>query len=310
MEQGNGDMTAAIALNHVGKRFGDKVAVEDLCLEVPPGCIYGFLGPNGAGKTTTLRMIVGIFYPDQGSVRVLGQSNPAAVRERIGYLPEERGLYDRMRLVDQMTYYGRLKGMGARQAGEVSSRLLVEYGLGDWQEKKCNTLSKGMAQKVQILATIMHGPDLVILDEPFSGLDPVNRDVMRDLILQLKRDGKSVLFSTHIMEQAEQICDFVVLIDRGAKVLDGSLSSVRAAAGQSIRLDYDGNGSSLAQIPGVERVNDSGKQAELFLSEGGNSQKVLEALIAHGIRVRRFDLTELSLHEIFLRAVGGEGAAA
>ncbi|MCY3762311.1 MAG: ATP-binding cassette domain-containing protein, partial [Gemmatimonadetes bacterium] len=172
-------MSAAIALHNICKRFGDKAAVEDLSLEVPPGCIYGFLGPNGAGKTTLLRMIVGIFYPDRGSLRVLGERDPAAVRERIGYLPEERGIYDRMRLDDLMTYYGRLKGMGARDAREVSRRLLSEYGLGDWREKKCNTLSKGMAQKVQILATTMHGPDLVILDEPFSGLDPVNRDVMR-----------------------------------------------------------------------------------------------------------------------------------
>ena len=246
-------MTPAIALHGVSKRFGDKVAVEDLSLEVPPGCIYGFLGPNGAGKTTTLRMIVGIFYPDQGSLRVLGERDPAAVRERIGYLPEERGIYDRMRLDDLMTYYGRLKGMGAGEAREVSRRLLSEYGLGEWREKKCNTLSKGMAQKVQILATTMHAPDLVILDEPFSGLDPVNRDVMRDLILQLKREGRSVLFSTHIMEQAEQICDYVVLIDRGSKVLDGSLSSVRAAGGLSIRLDYDGSGSALHRLPGVER---------------------------------------------------------
>ena len=303
-------MTAAIALHNVRKSFGDKVAVEDLTLEIPAGCIYGFLGPNGAGKTTTLRMIVGIFYPDRGSVQVLGQSDPAAVRERIGYLPEERGLYDRMRLVDLMAYYGRLKGMAARDAREVSSRLLAEYGLGDWREKKCNTLSKGMAQKVQILATIMHGPDLVILDEPFSGLDPVNRDVMRDLILQLKRDGRSVLFSTHIMEQAEQICDYVVLIDRGSKVLDGSLSSVRAAGGQSIRLDYDGSGSLLRGLPGIERVNDSGKQAELFLAGGGDSQEVLRALVDNGVRVRRFDLTELSLHEIFLDAVGGRGEGA
>ena len=300
-------MTQAIALHNVSKRFGDKAAVEDLSLEVPPGCIYGFLGPNGAGKTTTLRMIVGIFYPDRGSLRVLGERDPAAVRERLGYLPEERGIYDRMRLDDLMTYYGRLKGMGARDAREAARRLLTEYGLGDWREKKCNTLSKGMAQKVQILATIMHAPDLVLLDEPFSGLDPVNRDVMRDLILRLKRDGRSVLFSTHIMEQAEQICDYVVLIDRGSKVLDGSLSSVRAAGGQSIRLDYDGGGSALHRLPGVERVNDSGKQAELFLAGDGDSQEVLRALVENGIRVRRFDLTELSLHEIFLRAVGGKG---
>ncbi len=298
-------MENAIELEGVEKRFGAKVAVDGLSLEVPRGCIYGFLGPNGAGKTTTLRMIIGIFHPDAGRVSVLGQSDPASVKERIGYLPEERGLYEKMRVRDLMTYFGQLKGMEAGLARKRASELLQRYGLGESADKKCQALSKGMAQKAQILATLIHEPELIILDEPFSGLDPLNRDLMRDLILQLKREGRSVIFSTHIMEQAEQICDRVLLIDDGRKILDGELSAVRSSAGEEIRLDYDGDGDFLHHLPGVARVNDSGKQAELFMEEDADPQAVLAALVAARVRVRRFDLRELSLHEIFIRAVGG-----
>lgn len=298
-------MENAIELEGVEKRFGAKVAVDGLSLEVPRGCIYGFLGPNGAGKTTTLRMIIGIFYPDAGRLSVLGQSDPASVKERIGYLPEERGLYEKMRVRDLMTYFGQLKGMEAGLARKRASELLQRYGLGESADKKCQALSKGMAQKAQILATLIHEPELIILDEPFSGLDPLNRDLMRDLILQLKREGRSVIFSTHIMEQAEQICDRVLLIDDGRKILDGELSAVRSSAGEEIRLDYDGDGDFLHDLPGVARVNDSGKQAELFMEEDADPQAVLAALVAARVRVRRFDLRELSLHEIFIRAVGG-----
>ena len=298
-------MENAIELEGVEKRFGAKVAVDGLSLEVPRGCIYGFLGPNGAGKTTTLRMIIGIFYPDAGRLSVLGQSDPASVKERIGYLPEERGLYEKMRVRDLMTYFGQLKGMETGLARKRASELLQRYGLGESADKKCQALSKGMAQKAQILATLIHEPELIILDEPFSGLDPLNRDLMRDLILQLKREGRSVIFSTHIMEQAEQICDRVLLIDDGRKILDGELSAVRSSAGKEIRLDYDGDGDILHDLPGVARVNDSGKQAELFMEEDADPQAVLAALVAARVRVRRFDLRELSLHEIFIRAVGG-----
>ena len=295
----------AITLENVEKRFGEKVAVNGLSLSVPAGCIYGFLGPNGAGKTTTLRMILGIFSADEGSVTVLGHNDPASVKERIGYLPEERGLYDKMRLADLLTYFAELKGIPRSAAKRRSLQLLDQFGLGDWSDKRCQSLSKGMAQKVQILGTLIHEPELVILDEPFSGLDPVNRDVMRDTILQLKKDGKSVIFSTHIMEQAEQICDYVLLIDNGVKVLDGTLSEVKSTGGRAIRLDYDGDGSKLSALPGISGINDAGKQAELFLKQAADAQRVLRALMEAGIRVRRFDLTELSLHEIFIRVVNG-----
>jgi len=303
-------MSQAVVLEGVVKRFGEHTAVDDLSFEVPAGTIYGFLGPNGAGKTTTLRMMIGIYYPDAGRVAVLGQTDPAAIVERLGYLPEDRGLYDKMRLLDLMVYFGQLKGMGGRRARERAVELLEEFGLGEWQRHRCQALSKGMAQKAQILATVMHEPELVILDEPFAGLDPVNRDLMRDVILDMRRQGKSVIFSTHMMEQAEQLCDYVLLIDEGRKVVDGSLSQVRSSGGRAIRLDYDGDGAGLSRLPGVARVNDAGKQAELFLAEGADSQAVLAGLVDAGIQVRRFDLRELSLHEIFIRAVGrGTGAA-
>ncbi len=296
-------MTDAVVMQGIGKEFGDVSAVRDFSLRVPSGCIYGFLGPNGAGKTTIIRMIMGIFYPDRGHLSVLGTEDPVLVKERVGYLPEEKGLYKKMRVAEMVAYFGQLKGMDLRFARERAEILLREFGLGDWIDKRCETLSKGMGQKVQLLITLIHQPDLVILDEPFSGLDPVNRDLMRDAVLQLKREGKTVLFSTHIMEQAEQICDYVVLINKGVKVLDGALEEVRESKGQAVLLDYDGDGSMLAGLPGVRRVNDAGKQAELFLEEGTDPQQILGALLQK-LRIRRFDLRAPSLHEIFIRTVG------
>lgn len=296
-------MTDAVVMQGIGKEFGDVSAVRDFSLRVPSGCIYGFLGPNGAGKTTIIRMIMGIFYPDRGHLSVLGTEDPVLVKERVGYLPEEKGLYKKMRVAEMVAYFGQLKGMDLRFARERAEILLREFGLEDWIDKRCETLSKGMGQKVQLLITLIHQPDLVILDEPFSGLDPVNRDLMRDAVLQLKREGKTVLFSTHIMEQAEQICDYVVLINKGVKVLDGALEEVRESKGQAVLLDYDGDGSMLAGLPGVRRVNDAGKQAELFLEEGTDPQQILGALLQK-LRIRRFDLRAPSLHEIFIRTVG------
>lgn len=300
-------MDHALRLDHVTKRFGDHVAVDDLCLAVPRGCIYGFLGQNGAGKTTTLRMITGIFLPDSGSVTVLGQSGPEAVKERIGYLPEEKGLYKKMRTGEIVAYFGRLKGLDAGTAKSRARDLLTRYGLGDRIDSKCQTLSKGMGQKVQVLGTLVHEPELIILDEPFSGLDPVNVKLLRDLVLTLKREGKTVLFSTHVMEQAEQICDSIVLIHEGRKLLDGSLSDVRASSDRGIRLDYDGDGSILRALRGVRTVNDQGKSAELFLEPGVDPQDILRQIVGR-LSVRRFDLTEPSLNEVFLRTVGAASA--
>jgi ABC-2 type transport system ATP-binding protein len=298
-------MQHALTLEHVGKRFGKVVAVDDVSLAVPPGAIYGFLGPNGAGKTTTIRMIMSIFYPDTGSITVLGSSRPEAVKDRLGYLPEEKGLYKKMKVAEILAYFGRLKGMPTADARTRAVELLEQYGLGEWVDRKTEALSKGMGQKLQILGTLIHEPELVILDEPFAGLDPVNVQVIRDLILEIKRQGRTVIFSTHVMEQAEQICDYIFLIDKGRKVLDGTLREVRTSGGQAIVVDYDGDGAVFRQLRGVAKVNDAGKTAELFLEDGTDPQEILRALVGR-LAIRRFDMREPSLHEIFIRAVGGE----
>ncbi|MEX0692442.1 MAG: ATP-binding cassette domain-containing protein [Gemmatimonadales bacterium] len=298
-------MQHALHVDRVTKRFGDFVAVNEISLAVPTGTIYGFLGPNGAGKTTTIRMVMSILYPDQGTITVLGNPVPEAVKDRLGYLPEEKGLYKKMKTGELITYFGRLKGMNGHDAKRRSVELLQRFGLGDWVDKKCDTLSKGMGQKVQILATLVHDPELIILDEPFSGLDPVNVELVRDVILALKKEGRTVIFSTHGMEQAEQICDKVLLIHKGKKILDGTLREVKASGPRTVIIDYDGgNGRVFEGLPGVERVNDSGKHAELTLNDRTDRQALLKALVDR-ITIHRFDTREPSLHEIFVRAVGG-----
>jgi ABC-2 type transport system ATP-binding protein len=298
-------MEYALTLDAVTKAFGDLRAVDEVSLAVPRGTIYGFLGPNGAGKTTTLRMVMSILYPDSGTIEVLGHQNPEAVKDRLGYLPEEKGLYKKMKTAELVAYFGRLKGLPAGTANRRAREMLTRFGLGDWTEKKCEALSKGMSQKVQVIATLIHEPELVILDEPFSGLDPVNVDVVRDLILEIKGEGRTVIFSTHVMEQAEKICDAILLINRGRKVLDGPLAAIKSGGPRTIVLDYDGDGRVLHSLPGVERVNDSGKQAELTLRDGADPQGLLRLVLDH-VTIRRFDTREPSLHEIFVRAVGGK----
>jgi ABC-2 type transport system ATP-binding protein len=295
----------AIILDRVRKTFGDFVAVNDVSLRVPAGSIYGFLGPNGAGKTTTIRMMMSIFYPDSGRIEILGQPNSEIVKDRIGYLPEEKGLYKNMTAIDLVTYFGRLKGMTRKAARASGAQLLAKFGLGEWIGAKAKALSKGMGQKVQILSTMMHDPELLILDEPFSGLDPVNTEVVRDLILEMKRAGKTVIFSTHVMEHAEQICDHVVLINKGRVLIDGPITKVRSSGGSTIQLDYDGDGAILKKLTGVTRVNDAGKHAEFVLAPGTEPDDLLAQIVGK-VKVRRFDTREASLHEIFVRAVGSD----
>ncbi len=301
-------MDYSLTLDGVTKRFGSVLAVDHIAMAIPRGTIYGFLGPNGAGKTTTIRMIMSIFYPDEGQIRILGEENAEAVKDRLGYLPEEKGLYKKMKAGEILAYFGRLKGMDGRTAKNRAAELLERHGLGEWQDRRCEALSKGMGQKVQILGTLIHDPELVILDEPFSGLDPVNVELMRDVILEMKRDGRTVIFSTHIMQQAEQLCDAILLVNKGKKIIDGPLAMVKAAGGRAVMLDYDGDGSILRGLPGVARLNDSGKQAEMTLLEGADPQEVLERLVGK-LTIRRFDVREASLHEIFVKAVGGKADA-
>lgn len=301
-------MEHALTLSHVTKRFGSFTAVDDLSLNIPTGSIYGFIGPNGAGKTTTIRMVMSIFYPDAGEITVLGNSQPEAVKDRLGYLPEEKGLYKTMRLGEIVAYFGKLKGMNSGEAKRKAIDLLERYGLGEWIDKKCQALSKGMGQKVQLLGTLIHDPELVILDEPFSGLDPVNMELMRDTILSMKKEGRTVIFSTHVMKQAEEICDYIFMIHKSKKVLDGTLAEVKSTHERGIQVDYDGDGAVFHELQSqglVDRVNDAGKTCEMFPTDGTDPQQILKKLVER-ISIRRFDLRDPSLHEIFVRAVGGE----
>ena len=293
-----------VELRDVTKTFGTHTAVDELSLDVPRGCVYGFIGPNGAGKTTTLRMIMNILYPDRGSIRVFGEQRRHAHTDRIGYLPEERGLYKKMKVREVLRFYGDLKS--ARDVNREVDRWLDQLELADWADKKVETLSKGMSQKVQFIAAVVSKPELVILDEPFTGLDPVNADVLKDAVLELQSNGTTVIFSTHDMNVAEKMCDFIFMIFKGRKVLDGTLTSIQDRYGSdTIRLRIEGDGAVLHNLAGVERVNDYGRLQELRISAGGDSQQILAAIMSK-TRVRYFELARPSLHDIFVRIAGPE----
>jgi len=302
-------MSAAISIRDASKYFGAHAAVNQLSLEVPAGSIYGFLGRNGAGKTTALRMIAGILEPDAGDVTVLGGSAPRDVRTRTGYLPEENGLYKDMQVLDMVAYFGLLRGLDRREARTRARERLTAAGLGERIESKCNTLSKGMAQKAQVIATLLHDPELVVLDEPFSGLDPVNSEMVLALIKQFKREGRTVIFSTHVVEHAEQICDAVIIIDHGQRKLAGRLADIKAQAERSVIVDYEGDAGVWQELPGVRGADDAGQHAELRLAPGADTQALLRTLVER-VRIRRFDTREASLKQIFLDAVEHERDAA
>lgn len=299
-----------IEIENVTKTFGQLIAVKSLSLNVPQGSIYGFIGPNGSGKTTTLRMIMRIYHPDGGSgrIRVLGSEAFTAANDRIGYLPEERGLYKKMKVCDILRFYAELKGR--RDFKKVVDVWLERMDLADWANKKVETLSKGMGQKVQFISAVIAEPELVILDEPFTGLDPVNADVLREVVLDLRRGGATVIFSTHDMSVAERMCDFVFMIFKGEKVLDGTLESIQSAySTDTIRVKVEGNGFDPRTIEGVEKVNDYGRLQELRIRSDTDTQQVLSALMQRG-RVTHFELTRPSLHDIFVRIAGPEAQEA
>ena len=294
----------SVQIEGITKRFGETVAVSDLSLQVPTGSVYGFIGPNGSGKTTTLRMIMRILHPDQGSIRVLREdaTNQEAASDRIGYLPEERGLYRKMIVNELLQFYAELKGL--RRCQDEIDRWLERFDLADYGKKKIETLSKGMSQKVQFISTVLHKPELVILDEPFSGLDPVNMDVMRDAVLDMKRGGATVIFSTHDMGVAEKMCDYVFMICKGKKVLDGTMESIQDQyRADTIRVRVRGNGDIFGRLKGIDKINDSGKYQELRLADGTDPQKVLKELAAEA-RVELFEIARPSLHDIFVRIAG------
>lgn len=298
----------AVEMAGVSKRFGDHTAVDDLNLTVPAGTIYGFIGPNGSGKTTTLRMIMRILHPNQGTIRVLGQETWGAANDRVGYLPEERGLYKQMKVRDCLRFYAALKG--CRQSQAAIDAWLERLGLVEWADKPIEALSKGMAQKVQFIATVVARPELVLLDEPFSGLDPVNLEALRRAVLDLRKEGATVIFSTHDMNVAERMCDFIFMIYRGKKVLDGTLEAIQATYGSdTLRVRLEGNGGGLADLPGVRKVTDLGRWQELQMAPQADPQQILTALLARG-KVQHFEQAQPSLHDIFVRIAGPQALEA
>jgi ABC-2 type transport system ATP-binding protein len=299
------DKGNALELRDVTKRYGDFSAVDGLSLIVPKGCIYGFLGPNGAGKTTTLRMILDILRPTSGSIRVLGADSALSVRDRVGYLPEEKGLYKKMKAWSVIAYFATLKGLSRADARRRAFELLARYGLKDFAEARTEALSKGMGQKVQVLASIAHDPELVILDEPFSGLDPVNQGVMEDIVTDLRARGRTVLFSTHVMQHAERLCDRLVIIARGKALFDGTVPEARRILPRVVRLETDDDPSGLRDVAGVASVQSAGHgRWQVLLAERADPQVVLRACFDRTIRLRAFDAAEPSLHDVFMALVG------
>jgi ABC-2 type transport system ATP-binding protein len=295
---------AAIHLEGVTKDFGAFRAVDQLDLMVPAGSIYGLLGPNGSGKTTTIRMIMGILGADTGTVSLFGGDPDRARRERVGYLPEERGLYKKMKVLEHLVFLGRLRGVERREARTRAMDWLDRLELGDRADKRVEDLSKGMQQKVQFIGTVLHDPDLLILDEPFSGLDPINQDLLEEIVLEFHRKGTTILFSTHLMDQAERLCQRVCLISRARKVLDGRLDELRRSESDGIvAVDFDGP-SHWIRGSGVEGWDEVNGGARIRLRPGGDAQELLEQAVASGARITRFQLVEPRLHEIFVRHAG------
>jgi len=303
------DDGSAVHLEGVSKRFGRHAAVSDFDLEVPRGVIYGLLGPNGSGKTTTIRMVMGILHPDEGTVSLFGGVPNLSRRRMVGYLPEERGVYRKMKCLDLLVFLAEIRGVPEPEARRRSLTWLDRLDLHGWAGRRIEDLSKGMQQKVQFIATIVHEPDLLILDEPFSGLDPINQDVLEEIVIDYRAQGKTVLFSTHMMDQAERLCERICLISRSKKVFDGDLAQLRAGERRGIvALEFTGPDRWVKgpEIRSIERTNGG---FHLILVEGADSQAILRRGIEAGAVIRRFDLVEPRLHEIFVRLTGeGRGA--
>ncbi len=301
-------MSNAIELSGVTKTFRSQVAVDNLTLNVPSGCIYGFIGPNGSGKTTTLRMILRIYQPDAGNVVVLGQPHGAVADDRVGYLPEERGLYKRMKVHDLLDYYAKLKGI--RGAKPMIDQWLEKMGAAEWSKRRIDALSKGMAQKVQFISAVIHKPQLLILDEPFSGLDPVNMEVLREAVLELREQGTSIVFSTHDMEMAEQMCDYIFMIYRGKKVLDGTLDSIQSAyPADRARVRFASPTIELPKHVAISDVERRGPVYEFRMADSHKPSQILRDL-SGSADVEYFEVIRPKLHDIFVRIAGPEAKQA
>ena len=294
---------STVELSNVRKTYDQFVAVDALSLLIQPGKVHGLLGPNGAGKTSTLRMLIGIIVPDSGEIRVFGESLRRAHIQRMGYLPEERGLYRKMKVLDHLVFLGELKGLGRREAAARALRWCERLDLSAWTSKKVEELSKGMQQKVQFIGALLHEPDLIVMDEPFSGLDPANTVELKDALLELKKAGKTILLSTHRMDQAERLCDSICLINNGRGILQGDLNRIKAGYGKrNVQIKYEGDSSFLREPRLVRSFNDYGNYVEVRLAPGADAQELLRLAGAHA-RLSKFEVEEPSLEEIFIDAV-------
>ena len=300
------EQNVTLSVRNVSKRFGDFSAVEDLSFDVRAGRVFGFLGPNGAGKTTTIRMIVGITVPDEGTIDLFGHKISSALQDRIGYLPEERGLYKKMKVVDQLRYFAALKGVSASDTERKMDFWLDRMQLGDWKKKKTTDLSKGMQQKIQFISTVMHDPDLLILDEPFSGLDPINVEFLMDVISEFKTQDKTIIFSTHLMETAEKLCNDILLINKSRKVVSGSLREVKESYGKNlIALRAIGSEAILSDRSIVAKTDVHADETIVHLNNGTDPQLLLRKLIDGGAEISKFEKVEASLNDIFIDKIRG-----
>jgi len=298
------EQNVTLRVERVTKRFGDFTAVEDLSFDVKAGRVFGFLGPNGAGKTTTIRMIVGITAPDEGQIALFGEKFSGGLQNRIGYLPEERGLYKKMKIHDQLRYFAALKNVPQAEADKRIDFWLERMNLGEWKKKKTTDLSKGMQQKIQFISTVLHNPDLLILDEPFSGLDPINVEFMIDVISEFKTQDKTIIFSTHLMETAERLCSDILLINKSRKVVSGSLREVKAGYGKNlIALRATGGEKVLEDKTLVAKITEHADEKEIVLAENADAQVLLKKLIESGASISKFEQIEPSLNDIFISAV-------
>ncbi len=315
----------ALTLDRVTKFYGAFKAVDALSFSIAPGSICGFLGPNGAGKTTSIRMILDIIRPSEGTISILGEASALKVRHRIGYLPEEKGLYKKMKAWSVVAYFASLKGLDRRTAKRRACELLERYGLKDFADKPTDALSKGMQQKVQLLASIAHDPEFVILDEPFSGLDPINQQVMEDIIRDMAGRRRTVLFSTHVMQHAERLCDRILLIAKGRKIFDGTIAEARRLLPRRVRIETGDDVSPLRSLPGVVDVkllngngagaangkaNSHARQWEVELRENSDPQLILAACFEKNVRLQSYNQSEPTLHEVFVQLVGPEAKEA
>ena len=297
-----------VQIENVSKHFGDFTAVDNVSFNIEKGSVYGLLGPNGAGKTTTIRMIMNIIAPDSGTITFDGNRQNGDFVDKLGYLPEERGLYRKMKVKDVIFFMAELRGMDRTDAFNEIDRWLQKMDLTEWQNRKIEELSKGMAQKIQFIATVIHRPELIILDEPFSGLDPINMTLLKDLMLELNTDGATIVFSTHIMEQAERLCEKICLVNAGRVLLEGDVREIKKSFGRSsVEIEYSGNLDLLKNSQFVDRFNDFGQYVEVKLRAPEHYSALLQELVEASVDITRFELMEPTLHEIFVQSVKGEG---